>query len=69
MTVPEPKKYEYIPALLEQIFIKRKNVPGPVNQKLTMSDDDTRRIAPNIAITPRPTMEEILETQKSRFVD
>lgn len=56
----------YIPNLLVDIFVKRETVPGPVDQKLTLSADDPRNIDKNIAATPQPSMEELLQSHQSR---
>ena len=68
-TVPilEPKKYSYIRQLLVEIFLKRRNVPGPVNQQLTMDPHDPRRISGNIASVPPPPVDELLQLHESRF--
>lgn len=67
VNVLEPKEYAYIPELLALIFQKRVDIPGPVTQRLVRSADDPRNIAPNIAATPRPTLQEALENYQSRF--
>lgn len=65
----QPKEYKYIPDLIVKIFQKRMNVPGPITQKLALPPSDPRNIAPNIAPTPRPPMEQLLESHRSRFSD
>ena len=50
VAILEPKQYSYVPHLLVQIFLKRRSVPGPVNQRCTMDLDDPRRIASNILL-------------------
>lgn len=67
VNVLEPKEYSYIPELLVNVFLKRVAVPGTVTQRLTMSEDDPRNIARNIAIIPQPTLEEAIQSHQSRF--
>ena len=67
VNILQPKEYAYIPELLSLIFQKRVDVPGPVTQRLVRSADDPRNIAPNIAATPRPTLQEALENYQTRF--
>jgi hypothetical protein len=69
VAVLEPKQYKYLPDLLVKIFLKRRNVPGRVSQRLSMDPDDPKIICPNIAIVPPPTVEELLQSHKSRFGD
>ena len=40
---------------------------GNVNQKIKRSTEDPRNISPNIAIVPRPSVENLLMKKKSRF--
>ena len=42
---------------------------GRVSQRLSMDPDDQKRIGTNIAIVPPPTVEELLQSHKSRFGD
>ena len=63
----KPKAYSYIPDLLVQIFQTRTSVPGQVDQRIVRSAEDPRNIAPNIAIIPRPTVQQLLSEHKSRF--
>lgn len=65
--VLKPKEYKYIPSLLLKIFQKRASVPGRVDQRLGMSDDDPRKISSSIAATPCPSMEQLLKEHQSRF--
>ena len=65
--VLKPKEYRYIPNLLLKIFQKRASVPGPVDQRLGMSDDDPRKISSTIAVVARPSMEQLLKEHQSRF--
>jgi hypothetical protein len=65
--VLKPKEYKYIPGLLLKIFEKRQTVPGPVDQRLGLSEDDPRRISSTIASTPSPSIEQLLEKHQSRF--
>ena len=51
------------------VFKKRKMTPGHVTQKLQLAADDPRRIAPNIALQPKSSLEELLAGHKSRFTD
>ena len=59
VAVLEGKEYKYIPELLVKVFMKRSTATEPVNQRLTMVDDDPRNICPNIATTPRPTLSKL----------
>ena len=63
----EPKEYSYIPELLVKVFKKRVDVPGPVTQNLRRSEDDPRNKAQNTAEVPRPTLQEAIQTNQSRF--
>ena len=65
--VLKPKEYKYIPNLILKIFQKRASVPGPVDQRLGMSDDDPRKISSTIAVVPRPSMEQLLKEHQSRY--
>ena len=65
--IPEPKTYAYIPELMELIYAKVRSVEGPVDQPLGLAPEDPRNIAQNRFVTPRPNMEELLTTHKSRF--
>lgn len=67
VTVLKPKEYSYLPDLIVKIFDKRVAVPGPVTQRLGLSADDPRNIAPNIAVTAQPPMEQLLQSHQSRF--
>ena len=68
VAILESKQYNYVPHLLVQIFLKRRSVPGPVNQRHTMDVDNPRRIASNIAIVPPPPADELVKLHKSRFL-
>ena len=64
--VHKPKEYKYIPNLILKIFQKRASVPGPVDQRLEVSDDDPQKISSTIAVVPRPSMEQLLKEHQSR---
>ena len=66
VTVLKPKEYTYIPLLIQKIFEKQVSA-GSVNQKVVRGENDPRNIAPNIAIVPRPSIQHLLDTHKSRF--
>ena len=52
---------------MELIYAKVRSVEGPVDQPLGLAPEDPRNIAQNRFVTPRPNMEELLTTHKSRF--
>ena len=56
--VLQPKGYSYIPELHEKL--KRKAVPGAVCQALKSFEDNHRNIASQIALIPKPTLQEAL---------
>ena len=67
--VLKPKEYSYLPELIIKIFKRRADVPGPITQRLGISENDPRAIVRSIAPVQRPPMEQILESRKSRFSD
>ena len=66
VAVLQPKEYSYIPELLVKIF-KRIEVPGLVTQVLRISDNDPHNIAPCMASAPKPTIQEAMKSNQSRF--
>ena len=52
-----------MPELIVAIFEKRKTTPDNVTQRLGLDPDDPQNIAKNIAVVPRPPMEELLRHQ------
>lgn len=66
VTILKPKEYKYIPDLICKIF-ELQVEKGSVNQKIQRSAQDPRNIAQNIAVTPRPSIENLLSAHKSRF--
>jgi hypothetical protein len=69
VVVLQPKEYEYLPELVVKIFEKRLSVKGPITQSLELSRNDPRKISSSIASVSRPSMEQLLESQRSRFSD
>ena len=65
--VLEPKQYTYIPQLLLHIFEKRISSEGTVDQRIGLSSEDPRRIAPNIAAIHSPSVKTLVEIHQSRF--
>ena len=65
--VLKAKEYAYIPKLLESIFGKRASTKGGVSQKISVLEEDPKRIAPNISAIPPPSVQSLMETHKSRF--
>ena len=64
--VLQQKEYLYIPNLLVKIFEKRASTEG-VSQKIVMLQEDLRYIAPNISTIPPPSVQALVESNKSRF--
>ena len=62
----EPKKYAYIPDLIQNVFEKKLQV-GSVDTLITQAEGDTRRISSNIASVPRTSIESLMMVNKSRF--
>ena len=62
-----PKKYEYIPQLLEVIFAERKNSSANMNQKGTYPPDHPARIQPTIAHIEPNSTSFIVSNKKTRF--
>lgn len=65
--VKEAKDYGYIPDLIGIILGMRKDTPGHLSQKAELSETDPRKIKPNAAKVPKPTMEVLIQEHKSRF--
>lgn len=63
----EPKRYEYLPELLKSVFLQRVTTPGSIDQHVSMAEDDPRRIHPRISMLPKPSRQELIQEQKSRF--
>ena len=57
-----PKKVEYIPNLLQRIFIKRASTKGGVNKKIAILEEDPKRIALNISAIFPPSLESLVES-------
>jgi hypothetical protein len=62
-----PKQYAYIPELMVKVFEKRISSEGTVDQRIGLSGEDPRRIAPNIAAIHPPDVKTLVEIHKSRF--
>ena len=65
--VMEPKPFLYIPKLLQKVFEKRINSEETVNKRIGLVSEDPRRIAPNIAPVPPPSVKSLIEEHQSRF--
>ena len=65
--VMEPKPYLCIPKLLLKIFEKRINSKESVDKRIGLVSEDPRRIAPNIAPVPPPSVKSLIEEHQSRF--
>lgn len=63
----EKKKYEFMPELMQKVFTQKAKTPGRIRQHVSLAMDDPRRIHPRISMLPRPTIEELVQQQKSRF--
>ena len=50
-----------------KVFEKRISSEGTVDQRIGLSGEDPRRIAPNIAAIHPPAVKTLVEIHKSRF--
>ena len=62
-----PKDYKYIHGILLKVFQTRITSEGNVDNRIVLSSDDPRRITPNIAAIPPPSVKSRVEEHKSRF--
>ena len=67
--VLEPKNYAYIPALMKMVFMQKGRSNTPVSARVGMSSDDPRQIAPNISAVPPPSVQVLVDSHTSRFVN
>lgn len=58
-----------MPELIIKILKRCADVPGPITQRLGISENDPCAIVPSIAPVQRPPIEQLLESHKSRFSD
>ena len=49
------------------MFEKRASCEGTIDRRIGVASDDPRKIAPNIAPVPPPSVKELVETHQSRF--
>ena len=62
-----PKNYQYADDLIKRVFQHRLGHQGSLSQSVQFSQQDPRRIAPNLApLKPAPT-KEIFQSTVSRF--
>lgn len=63
------KTYCHIPNLVRMIVTMRLEDNVGMNQNVVLEADDPRRLSKNLAPVAPPPTQDIVETQKSRFVD
>ena len=67
LPIKEEKDLSYMKNIIKDIFMER--LSNPVNMQVarSMDNDDPRRISRSLNLGPRPTLEEVLLSQTSRF--
>ena len=67
LPIKEEKDFSYMKNILKDVFMER--LSNPVNMQVarSMDNDDPRRISRSLNLGPRPTLEEVLLSQTSRF--
>ena len=64
--IKEPKKYQYMSQLLQEVLNHRISDDQPVGRKLGISEHDPVRLAPTVAPSQAPPTSELVAKQKSR---